>query len=98
MPGPHSRGAPIFPGCIHPEENNPSKKIQACPTPSTNKRTPTDMKKLITAIAASTALIGSLHAGPPVTIEQKQVAPVEVYYGTGWYGALQGGVNAYQSL
>jgi len=56
------------------------------------------MKTLFTALAASTALIGSVHAGTPVTIEQKQVAPVEVYYGTGWYGALQGGVNAYQSL
>jgi opacity protein-like surface antigen len=55
------------------------------------------MKKLITLIAASTALIGSIYAGPPV-IEHKPVVPVEVYYGTGWYGALDGGVNAYQSL
>jgi opacity protein-like surface antigen len=61
------------------------------------RKYPLAMKTLITAIAASTALIGSMHAGAPV-IDYKPVAPVIVYYGTGWYGAIQGGVNAYQSL
>ncbi len=56
------------------------------------------MKKLLTLIAASSAVIGSVHAGTPIVDSKKVVAPVEVFYGTGWYGAIDGGVNAYQDL
>src|SRR3954464_4883449 len=57
------------------------------------------MKNLGILLAASTALIGTVHAGSPVVVDSKKTyAPVEVFYGTGWYGALDGGVNAYQDL
>ena len=55
------------------------------------------MKQLLTLVAASAALSGAVFAGPAV--ESKTIAPpVPEVYGTGWYGALQGGVNAYQDL
>ena len=54
------------------------------------------MKKLITVLAASTALTGSILAGQP-TVQSKMVTPAIEYFGTGWYGAIDGGVNMYQS-
>jgi opacity protein-like surface antigen len=55
------------------------------------------MKKLLAVFAASAAFSGSLFAGAPMA-PAKGVVPPEEPYGVGWYGALQGGVNAYQNL
>lgn len=53
------------------------------------------MKQLTTLLAASAALTGSILAGQP-TMDKKMVVPAIECYGTGWYGAIQGGVNLYQ--
>ena len=56
------------------------------------------MKTLTTVLAASAALSGSILAGEhmaPID-HKKMVIPAIECYGTGWYGANQGGVNLYQ--
>src|SRR5579864_8829642 len=52
---------------------------------------------MLIRIAASAAIAGSVYAGQPI-VSSKTVAPPEELYGVGWYGALEGGVNAYQDL
>ena len=53
------------------------------------------MKQILTLVVASAALSGSILAGQP-TMDKKMVVPAIECYGTGWYGAIQGGVNLYQ--
>jgi opacity protein-like surface antigen len=56
------------------------------------------MKNLVTILAASAALTGSIFAGQPVVDHKVISTPAIEHFGTGWYGAIQGGVNAHQDL
>jgi len=55
--------------------------------------------KPITLISLTTSVLlsGSLLAGPP-DLKQVAPAPPPCEYGTGWYAALEGGANVYQSF
>lgn len=55
------------------------------------------MKKLLILLTAGIAATSSVLAGPS-TPQSKLVTPVEELYGVGWYGAIDGGVNIYQSF
>src|SRR5712671_2594761 len=56
------------------------------------------MKPILTALCA-VAISTSAFAGQTVSAPGKQVAPpAPVVFGTGWYGGIEAGINAYQDF
>jgi opacity protein-like surface antigen len=56
------------------------------------------MKSTIAVLAASAALSTTILAGVPMAPAKEMVPPAPEHYGTGWYGAIGGGLNLYQDL
>jgi len=78
----------------------PKPKNQTETKPKTNQdqtsmTSPSTIKNLFVAVAASAALTGSIMAGQP-EVQHKPIIPVEECFGLGWDGAIFGGVNVYQ--
>lgn len=54
--------------------------------------------KTLTLVTALAAAAIPAFAGPPTPPSKAVVAPPPPVYGTGWYGAIQAGINAHQNV